>query len=119
MPKPKPDQVIRHEFVLGSVERKLLDDATTAYQVNRISTPLVALLSDVSAMVTLLSILATYLGFKYELPQTIYGDVADVAGDFKEQYDKYKLTEEYLSRAYEAETEGPLWEFIKWMFPVI
>jgi len=86
MPKPKPDQVIRHEIILGSVERKLLDEATTAYQVNKISTPIVALLSDVSAMTTIFSVIAVYFGFKYEIPQGLYGDVVDLAGDFQEQY---------------------------------
>ena len=50
MPKPKPDQVIRFEVVLGSVEREIARDIRTAYGVNKISTPMVALLSDVSAM---------------------------------------------------------------------
>ena len=50
MPKPKPDQVIRHEIVLGRSERELIEGALVAYQVNKISTPLVALISDVSAM---------------------------------------------------------------------
>ena len=45
MPKPKPDQVIRHEIVLGRSERELISDGLLAYQVNRISTPLVALIS--------------------------------------------------------------------------
>ena len=39
MPKPKPDQVIRHEIVLGSVERNVLRDAQTAYSVNRLASP--------------------------------------------------------------------------------
>jgi len=59
MPKPKPDQVIRHELVLGSVERKLLDEATTAYQVNKIATPIVNLMNDVTGMIVLLSLLAS------------------------------------------------------------
>ena len=58
MPKPKPDQVIRHEIVLGSVERKLLDEATTAYQVNRIATPIVNLISDKDAIIVILSMIA-------------------------------------------------------------
>ena len=59
LPKPKPDQVIRHELVLGSVERKLLDEATTAYQVNKIATPIVNLMNDVTGMIVLLSLLAS------------------------------------------------------------
>ena len=50
MPKPKPDNVIRHEIVLGRSEREMLDTAITAVAANRVLTPLVALLSDVSAL---------------------------------------------------------------------
>lgn len=50
MPKPKPDQIVRHEIVLGRADRELLDTAVTAYTANRIMTPLVDLISDVSAL---------------------------------------------------------------------
>ena len=40
MPKPKPDQVIRHEICLGAPERRYLDDAKTAYVFNRAISPL-------------------------------------------------------------------------------
>ena len=50
MPKVKPDNVIRHEIVLGRSEREILDTAVTAIAANRVLTPLVALLSDVSAL---------------------------------------------------------------------
>ena len=80
MPKPKPDQVIRHEIVLGRSERELIEGALVAYQVNKISTPLVALLSDNSAMAIILSIIGLGLGVKYvaspglETAQQIYDD---------------------------------------------
>jgi len=60
MPKVKPDQVIRHEIVLGRADRELLSGAVAAYQVNRISTPLVALMSDVSAMYVLATIVELF-----------------------------------------------------------
>ena len=50
MPKVKPDNVIRHEIVLGRSEREMLDTAITAVAANRVLTPLVTLLSDVSAL---------------------------------------------------------------------
>jgi len=50
MPKVKPDNVVRHEIVLGRAEREILDTAVTAIAANRVLTPLVALLSDVSAL---------------------------------------------------------------------
>ena len=90
MPKPKPDQVIRHEIILGRVERDLVETATMAYTVNRVATPLVALLSDISAMTIILSLVATYLGFKYEVPQLIGGQMADLYADFDAQFQAAK-----------------------------
>ncbi len=90
MPKPKPDEVIRHEVVLGRVERDLVETATMAYTVNRVATPLVALLSDVSAMTIILSLVATYLGFKYEVPQLIGGEMAEILADFDAQHQAAK-----------------------------
>jgi len=37
MPKPKPTQIIRHEIVLGRVEREAVESALTAYQVKSLS----------------------------------------------------------------------------------
>lgn len=52
MPKPKPDQVIRHEIVLGKADRELLKNVQEAYVFNKVSTPIVAALSDVSFVAT-------------------------------------------------------------------
>jgi len=95
MPKPKPDQVIRHEIVFGRSERELIEGALVAYQVNRIATPTVALLSDVSAMSIVLSALGTYLGFKYSIGSLAIDTTQDLISDFQNQYDAYKQTPEY------------------------
>jgi len=95
MPKPKPDQVIRHEIVLGRSERELVEGALVAYQVNRIATPTVALLSDASAMFLILTALATYLGFKFEVGSLIMDSTQDLFTAFLAQYDAYKETPEY------------------------
>tara|TARA_Y100001938_G_scaffold97801_1_gene133924 strand:+ start:427 stop:837 length:411 start_codon:yes stop_codon:yes gene_type:complete len=58
MPKPKPTEVIRHEIVLGRSERDLLEGALMAYGFNRVATPIVAGLSDISFTVTVAGILA-------------------------------------------------------------
>lgn len=92
MPKPKPDQVIRHEIVLGRSERELISDGLLAYQVNRISTPLVALLSDASAMGLILGGIATYYGFKFDVGTRAYESGLDLFNDWKVQYDAYKET---------------------------
>ena len=39
MPKPKPDEVIRHEIVLGRAEREIVRDLQLSYTFNRISSP--------------------------------------------------------------------------------
>ena len=95
MPKPKPDQVIRHEIVLGRSERELIEGALVAYQVNRIATPTVALLSDVSAMSIVLTALGSYLGFKYSIGSLAIDTTQDLINDFQNQYEAYKQTPEY------------------------
>jgi len=92
MPKPKPDQVIRHEIVFGRSERELISDGLLAYQVNRISTPLVALLSDASAMGLILGGLATYYGFKFDVGTRTYDNALELYNDWKIQYDAWKET---------------------------
>ncbi len=89
MPKPKPDQVIRHEIVFGRSERELIEGALVAYQVNKIATPAVALISDVSAMTLIFSAIATYLGWEFILSpgiDTYYG----LYSDFMKQYNLNK-----------------------------
>jgi len=39
MPKPKPDEVIRHEIVLGRAEREIVRDLQLSYTFNRLSSP--------------------------------------------------------------------------------
>ena len=95
MPKRKPDQVIRHEIVFGRSERELIEGALVAYQVNRIATPTVALLSDVSAMSIVLTALGTYLGFKYSIGSLAIDTTQDLINDFQNQYEAYKQTPEY------------------------
>jgi len=89
MPKPKPDQVIRHEIVLGRSERELISDGLLAYQVNKISTPLVALLSDASAMGLLFGAIATYYGFKFNVIPGAYSTTLEMYNDFMIQLRGY------------------------------
>jgi len=92
MPKPKPDQVVRHEIVLGRSERELISDGLLAYQINKISTPLVALLSDASAMGLILGGIATYYGFKFDIGTRTYESGLELYNDWKIQYDGWKET---------------------------
>ena len=58
MPKPKPDNIIRHELVLGRSERELLDTLVTANAATKVVIqPLVALLSDPQALIAIFAIL--------------------------------------------------------------
>jgi len=61
MPKPKPDQTIRHEISLSRPTQDLLSDAVVAYQINKVATPLVSLLSDASAMAIIIGVLGAYI----------------------------------------------------------
>jgi hypothetical protein len=91
MPKPKPDQVIRHEIVFGRSERELIEGALVAYQVNKVATPLVALISDVSAMTFIFSIIGGYLGIKYVVSPGL-NEVGEIYDDFRNQLDAARET---------------------------
>jgi hypothetical protein len=61
MPKPKPDNIVRHELVLGRAERELLDTATTAYTANRVLSPLTEVLSSNAGLLLVSTVLLGYL----------------------------------------------------------
>jgi len=61
MPKPKPDEVIRHELVLGRSERDLLETATTAFTVNRVLAPFATLLSSTAGVLLIAGLALAYL----------------------------------------------------------
>ena len=71
-------------FTLGTFERERVDTLISALAFNRVSTPLVALLSDISAMTT---ITTAYLVYKYGpdalqyMKQDSYEDVTGLASD--------------------------------------
>ena len=70
-----------------------------AYGFNRVATPTVALLSDISAMSIVLTALGTYLGFKYSVGTLAIDTTQDLINDFQNQYDAYKQTPEYQQAA--------------------
>lgn len=61
MPKVKPDNVIRHEIVLGRADRELLDTAVTAYTANRVLSPVTELLSSTTGLLLVSTVLLGYL----------------------------------------------------------
>ncbi len=58
MPKPKPDQVIRHEIVLSRPLQETVDGLVGSAQFRNIATPTVDLMKDVSGMAVFLSLVA-------------------------------------------------------------
>ena len=68
MPKPKPDQVIRYEVVLGSTERQIIKDMRSAYVFNRISAPMVDLAEDILTSPRALATFLTFVGMFMDVP---------------------------------------------------
>lgn len=104
MPKVKPDEVIRHEIVLGRTEREMFETIVAGITFNRIATPTVALLSDVSALSAIILILeATGV---IDLDRGIFGEVLDKlsAGGYATYQELQDAAEEALA-AYEAGIE--------------
>jgi hypothetical protein len=85
MAKPKPDKIIRYEHVLGKVERQQLEQASAAYSINRVMSPLVTLLNDVTGVATVLGLLAVGLGFKYNVYTAVGATTSDLIQDFADQ----------------------------------
>jgi hypothetical protein len=53
MPIRPPDQVITHRIEMGRREREMLESVIASYSFNKVATPVVAGMSDVSFMVVL------------------------------------------------------------------
>tara|TARA_R110002073_G_scaffold16875_2_gene64345 strand:+ start:1336 stop:1743 length:408 start_codon:yes stop_codon:yes gene_type:complete len=89
MPRAKPRHIDVLRIEMGTKERQMFEDALIGYQVKSIGTPLVALLSDVSAMSLLITAYAVYkygddaLNYfrdeAYEDLQDLYKDFMNVA----------------------------------------
>ena len=102
MAKPKPDKIIRYEFVLGKVERQQLEQANAAYSINRVLNPLVTLLNDVTGVATVLALLAVGLGFKYNVYSGPAATTADLIGDFADQARQAGIDAKNLAAATQA-----------------
>jgi hypothetical protein len=60
MPRAKSDRIVTHRIELGVKEREIADSMLAAYAFNRVSTPIVAGMSDVSFMIVLGGLLTLY-----------------------------------------------------------
>ena len=83
MTKRKPDQVIEYRVSLQDKQSEQLDGLIAAYQINKVATPLVALLSDVSAMLVItglleaLGVIDVDKGILREIADGIYENYGD------------------------------------------
>ena len=85
MPKPKPDQIIRHEIALSRPMQEAFDQYVVAHSFTSFATPSVDLMKDVSGMAVFLSLIA-YFGYKFDLLFT--GDtMSDLIKEFRQQRD--------------------------------
>ena len=62
MPKKSPDQIHRHEIVLGRAEREIVRNTLESLQFKNYSTPIVAGLSDVTFTLTISALLGLGIG---------------------------------------------------------
>jgi len=58
MPRPKPDQIIRHQIVFGEADRKILDGFKDAHVLTSLSNTFVKLINDVTGTATFLALIA-------------------------------------------------------------
>ena len=90
MAKKPSDQVFELRFSLQDYEREMFSSAIGAYQMNRIMTPIVTLMNDVTGMVVFLTIIAalgvTGVSFTF-LTAMLVGDfsMADAIDQFTTQ----------------------------------
>lgn len=85
MPKPKPDQIIRHEIALSRPMQEAFDQYVTAHSFTSFATPTVDLMKDVSGMAVFLSLVA-YIGYKFDFIFT--GDtMSGLIFEFRQQRD--------------------------------
>ena len=94
MPKPKPDQVIRHEIVLSRPLQDTVDGLVGSKQFNNIADPVVALMSDVSGMAVFLTVIAALglTGPAFNLVLQAGSDIDQVIGEFIRQSETAKQT---------------------------
>ena len=86
MPRAKATDVVIHRIELGGFERGLAESALGAFQFNRVATPVVAGMSDVSFMVTLGAILAIW--FPDIILPTGTPTIEEVTGAIKDGFEK-------------------------------
>ena len=111
MPKAKADQVVTHRIEFQDSERELLSSLSAAYAFNRVASPIVKLLNDVTGTVTVLALLGASgliagVTFTYIYdPEALTDPIEQFMGQLAEARDRAELIGEAASR-------GPLWGLI-------
>jgi len=89
MPKPKPDQVIRFEVVLGSVEREIVRDLRTAYTFNKVANPLITMIDDAGLWTKEgFALFLTIVSIVFDVDIPYFPDVTDI-GDIRREFEEY------------------------------
>jgi len=92
LPRPKPDQIVRHQIVFGEADRKILDRAIDSYTISQLSRNAVTLMNDVTGTITFLTLIATtgILGasfaFKVSESAIAKGAINLIVDEFRQQY---------------------------------
>tara|TARA_Y100000310_G_scaffold253931_1_gene260952 strand:- start:323 stop:853 length:531 start_codon:yes stop_codon:yes gene_type:complete len=111
MPKRKPDETIVHRIEFQDSERELLSSLTAAFAFNRVATPIVNLLNDVTGTVTVLALLGAS-GLLAGVAFTFVYDpdaITDPIEQFVQQLEEAKDRAELVGGAVKR---GPLWGLI-------
>lgn len=111
MPKAKPDQVIVHRIELQETEREILSSLSSAIMFNRVASPVVKLLNDVTGTITVLALLAASglvagVAFTYIYDPDI---IKDPIEQFLQQAEEARERADLIG---EAAKRGPLWGLI-------
>ena len=81
-------KVVEHRITFGTKERELAEGALAAYQFNRVGTPIVAALSDVSFLVFVGGVLAAYKIIDEGIWKDLTAGALDAANTTQEQINK-------------------------------
>lgn len=92
MPRPKPDQIVRHQIVFGEADRKILDRAIDSHTIVGLSRNAVTLMNDVTGTITFLTLLATSgilgVSFVFLVSESLSakGAISLIVDEFGQQY---------------------------------
>ena len=114
MAKKPSDQVFELRFSLQDYERDMFSSAIGAYQMNRLVTPIITLMNDVTGMIVFLTLLAslgvTGVAFTFLLTNIDKEDVGAILDAFLSQREQAAV----ITGATLA-TRGPIWGLIDLM----